>query len=169
MPKGSGSAGSAAVRFMTAGTYQREVEAQTSFQLVAATEYEIAIVANNILAGAVSDQLFSWIRLNTLIGTAAESLAVEWALIKCTATDATQDMNSAAQMEILQKEGRVFGRGLLQHGSQSTTGYAKLSVEFYNVKLLIGEELRLLLRPLVGTVAATCNAYSVIEWRKVGS
>lgn len=135
---------------------------------VGGTEAEVLAVATDIAGSATADTMYSWIRAKIyLLNTAVEPLVYEWALIKCQSTDALQDLSDEAVMEKLQKESRIFAREFHATG-KNESGLKPISFELYNVKLDLGEELRLVVLPHRSTAGATAEYYGVLEWRQVG-
>jgi hypothetical protein len=154
---------------MTAGTYQRELSSQTAITWTGGTETEVTALANSIVANvADQDEMWSWIRFQFYVGHSSAFMYYEYMVIKCLATDATQDLNSSSVVESLHKQSRIFARGLMY--SCSSAGASKpIKLELYNVKLEYGEELRLLIRPLHDVVGATGMVYGLLEFRRVGT
>lgn len=171
MPRSLGARTGPAVEYVTAGTYQRLTLESTGVALVKGTELELDTnISDNIRGDGVSDALFSWIRYLGYFGTLSTySTAIEWMLLKCLQSDGTQDLSDPAVVERLQKESRLFARGMIVNGSaEAGNGYRKLAFEVYNVKLQLGEELRLVGRPLLAVGASNFVGYGVLEWRQVG-
>lgn len=154
--------------FVTSGTYQRTVSTSVAQDWVADTEVEVPEVATNIKSSATSDALFSWVRYLGYVWRSDGDYAYEWMLIRCGTGEATQDLSDASVVEALQKEGRLFARGFFANASTASGGRpTKIAFEVYNVNLPIDNELRLVVRPLVGATD-TIQYYSVLEWRQVG-
>lgn len=154
--------------FVTRGTYQREVFSQLALTFAGATEDEVDAVATNIVASADKDELFSWVRCQFKVHSVAEAFHYEWMLIRCLSADAMQDLDDSDTMEYLQKEGRVLKRGLVSVALPNYAAARWQKFEVYNVALNDGEELRLLIRPLVGSTADAGRIYGLLEWRQVG-
>lgn len=159
--------GRVGIEFVTKGTYQRSLISDVNRQIAATVEYEVADVATAIAGSATADTLYSWVRgrgwfLNSV---AAEGICLEWMIIKCASGDALQDLNDSAIVEDLHREGRVFARDMCAFVS----GSRQFEFEFYNVKLDLGDELRMVVRPITGTAGATFHTVGVLEWRQVGT
>lgn len=158
-----------AVQFVTSGTYQRDIVYQDSIQWAAGTEDEVDQVATSIAGSGTEDTMYSWIRGKIYINNnSGEHMCYEWALIKCQSADAMQDLNDAAAMEKLMRESRIFGRDIWACGA-TRTSLKPVKFELYQVKLQVGEELRLVVRPVVGSAAGSVGYMGLIEYRKVGS
>jgi hypothetical protein len=158
----------AAVDYVTAGTYKRSISSQTGISLVGGTEVEVLDLASTIHGGASADALFSWLRGIVVVSCGIDISILEWMIFRCKSTDALQDLNDAAVVELAQKEGRLFARGVITRGQGQYASPVQTKFEFYNVKLAPDEELRMVLRPIVSGTAAAANIYTVLEWRQVG-
>ena len=159
-----------AIQHVTQGTYQREIVDSNALTFVAGTEYEVAVLASNVLADtADKDELFSWVRGMFFVFDTGTYCAFEWMVYKTLIADADVDMNASAAMEALHKDSKLFGRGILLQPDPDSGGPVRpVKFEFFNVKLRYGEELRLLLRPIAASGGATGHVHGVIEWRQVG-
>lgn len=156
------------VQFVTSGTYQRALVYQDNMTWVANTEDEVDGVAAAIAGDVTKDTMYSWIRAKIYVNNnVAEHMGFEWALIKCASGDALQDLNSAADMEKLMKESRIFARDV-QYYSLSRGSVKPIRFELFNVKLNLGDELRLVVRPLCASAGASMYYIGLIEWRQVG-
>lgn len=161
---GSGPTG---LQFVTSGTYQREVVNQSGLDLVVGTEAEIPELATNIVC--TEDALLSWVRMHWAHYSHTEAELYEWFVIKCQSSDGIQDLSSATVVEDLQRLKKIFGRGVV---TQCAAAYGKVKVmklEFFQVKLNRGEELRLVLRPILANTASAGKYFAVLEWRQVGA
>jgi hypothetical protein len=168
MPKGVRR--SPAVDFVTGGTYQRNVVNETGITFTAGTEIEGTSLASVIVADvADQDSLFSWVRGKLYIYHNSLPIIFEWMIIKCLGTDALQDLNDNAVVEKLHKESRIMARDVSYGGTPTYVPPKNIKFEFYNVKLDTGEELRLVIRPILGGAGATGVICGLLEWREVGA
>lgn len=167
--KDTGGISEVSLSHVTSGTYQREIISQTGLTFAAGTEAEVTAIAANVIADDAKDALFSWVRVSFVLYSTAEEMVYEWALIRCDKDDATQDLNDSPTVELLQKEGRILKRGMatVPVPSNSPVRWQRFSV--YQVQLFDDEELRLLIRPITGSSAATGRIYGLLEWREVGA
>lgn len=159
-----------AVRHATEGTYQRAVLHMTGLNFVEGTEYEVSTVADVIVASTENeDELFTWVRGMYFVYSTSAHMSFEWALIKIDSADADPDLNSGTIFERLHKEKRVFARGMILNPDPDVGGPVKpFKFEVHQVKLLYGEELRLLLRPIGVSGAADGQVVGLLEWRQQG-
>lgn len=155
--------------FLGKGTYQRDLIADTAQSWTGATEFEVDELSDAVFASG-KDEMYSWVRGMVFLYDSDAFWGYEWMVIKCDSADALQDLNNNSAVEDLLKEGRIFARGLHMLPAPSTGAPVRpIKFEFYKVELQDGEELRLVIRPLI-----TCNAgkgyiYGILEWRQVGN
>lgn len=163
------SAGGVAVAYVTAGTYQRDLIQAEAQAFTQGTEFEISDVSDAIVAATANkDELFSWVRGKVFKFITDGYDCYEWMVLRQNSADALPDLNDNAAVEILQKEKRIYTRGFELVPDPDSGGPVKpIKFELFNVKLRYGEEIRLVIRPLV-TTAATGRYYGLIEWRQVG-
>lgn len=148
------------------GTYQTE-QINVSADLTAGTEWELAVMAANILANTDSkDEVFSWIRLTMVSYDTAQGIVFEWFVVRCLITDALQDMDDEGVVEALQKDNRILRRGFYRTGSPLYTNAPILDEEFHKVRLRYGEELRFIVNPIYCGAAQFFQGR--LEWRQQG-
>lgn len=162
-------ASSTAVKFVTRGTYQREIVNNGALTFADGTEYEIPAIAQNVLAGTANqDELYSWIRGIVYVYDTTGTMMYEWMLLKLGTADADPDLNDSPTVELLHKEKKIFGRGITMVCDPDAGAPVKpIKFELYQVHLPYGKELRLLIRPITVTGAATGYCKGLLEWRKV--
>lgn len=155
--------------FVAEGTYQRTTVSVDTATFVAGTEYEVANVANLILASTANqDEMYTWIRGMMFVYDTATAMCYEWFVIRCEITDATQDLDDSTVAEALHKDKKIYARGLIMAPDPDMGGPVKpIKFEFHKVRLRYGEELRLLLRPILVSGGATGYVKGVLEWRQV--
>lgn len=159
-----------AIRHATEGTYQRAILHETVINFAEGTEYEITHLAANLVADtADKDELFTWVRGMYFVYSTSAHMSFEWILMRIDAADADPDFNSASTFERLHKEKRIFARGIILNPDPDVGGPVKpFKFEVHQVKLLYGEELRLLLRPIGVSGAADGQVVGLLEWRQQG-
>jgi hypothetical protein len=157
---------SASVKFLTSGTYRMSDWSDPVLGFVADTEVEVPIVSTEVYASG-TDEMYSFVRGKFWFTCTTTSSIAEWYLLKCLATDATQDLSNDTVVEGLQVDRRIFARGVFTTGIEGYSPFGVIKFAKYNVKLRDGEELRLLVRPIKAG-AVTIKAYGILEWRKVG-
>lgn len=153
---------------VVSGTYHRELITATGVTDAAGTERELTTLANIVKADS-KDELFSWIRYVVYRWSSADPICYEWAVIRCQQSDATQDLNADATVEGLQRMGRILKRGIIWDLPVAGSGPRPIKFELFNVKLDVGEELRILLCPWVSTAGATVSEKGLLEYRQVGN
>lgn len=168
MTMGPGSPSAPSLKYVTQGTYQRDIVLTESQTWTIGTEFEVTDLSDVIIASTVSkDELFSWVRGQIFCYKTGDGFLFEWMLIRQKTADSLPDLNDNAAVELLQKEKRIFARGLVH---QPAPEYSKLSAvkfEVFNVGLRYGEELRFVVRPLTAA-SGTGFLKGLIEWRQVG-
>ena len=161
---------SSAVEYVTSGTYQRQDWLATAQTQTVGTEYEIAYVSGVIVAETANkNELFSWVRGQVFLYETAQYSAFEWFLVRMDTADAIPNLDDEPTAEKLQREKRIMSRGLICQGHPTYGGLRPIKFEVFNVKLVYGEELRLIIRPLVASGAAQSTHFGLLEWRQVGT
>lgn len=168
MPRDS-SGQNVGLEYVTSGTYQCEHSPPTALSVVADTEVELGLLATNIVC--TEDALISWIRYRWAVWSIDEPLVFEWFLIKCQSTDAIQDLSDNLVIEGLQRDSKIFARGVQVEpvGGRDATAPVLHTHQFYNVKLKRGEELRMVIMPYSSCTASHAFAVQLLEWRQVGA
>lgn len=160
-------AGEPGLQFVTSGTYQRAVTAATVCSPTSGTEFELPLIAANIFC--TEDAMLSWVRYQFLLAANNEYCAYEWFILKCQSTAGIQDLSDSTVVEDLQREKRIFSRGLMINPPCEDSVPRLVKVEYFNVKLNRGEELRCVIRPLRTNGANTGVYLELLEWRQVGA
>lgn len=168
MPRGTSSAG-VAVKFVTSGSYQREVSVWNDFTMTVNVENEVTGSASAV-NGLTKDELYSWVRHWFAIQASDEPSAYEWFQILCLSSDALQDMSDSAVVEGLQVTKKILARGLVHHQPHYLAYGTKLiKTEYFNLKMPYGWELRTIVRPLRTNTTNHAQKFEIIEYRKVGA
>lgn len=148
-----------------AGTFHRDVDSSSDWDLVKDTEVEIPTVSDNIVANG-SDKYFRWIRIWFWAqGGAGIQVPLEYVLMRCKSTDALIDLNSAAEFELAQKQSRILAHGWYFVNEGQYVAAKLLSLNKYKIQLYDGEELRLVFRPAYSAVDTIYEA--VVQWREL--
>jgi hypothetical protein len=168
MAKGAG-ASKQALDHLAKGTYQR-VDFSATENFAAGTEVVVTSMSDNICTPtAVDEAMYSWVRWTGFIFDTGLWCIFEYAVIRCDHDDALQDLNDEAAVEDLHREGRILMRDFVMQPTPSYGRLKELELEFYNVKLLPDEELRLILRPLFDDSGVDAiRVAGIVEWRQVG-
>lgn len=158
------------VEFLAKGTYQRMEFETTLNDFVAGTEQVVTAMSDNIAAPETTEAMYSWIRFTTFVVDQGDWSVFEYAVVRCDADDAMQNLNDETAVEELHREGRILSRDLVMQPAPLYGRMRELELEFYNVKLLPDEQLRFIVRPLRTSAgsAGQARAYGVLEWRQVG-
>lgn len=151
--------------FVTQGTYNVFRATDSGIAWTDGTEYESTRVSNQVLASG-KDELYSWVRGQFLLYSVGSPWRYEWFVVRMNSADALPDFDTSSEVEVLQKEKRIYARGMIMAPLRTYSSIRTVKFELYNVKLRDGEELRLIIKPY-GTVADGV-VQSVMEWRKVG-
>lgn len=158
---------SQALEQVTNASYQREI-VNDSGTLAAGAELEGVAFSDNIKASG-SDALFPWIRAHVYFAGMDSYDLVFWYVVKCLSTDALQNISDSAVLEGLQKTGKVFARGVLPVNTVGVgTFRGTKELEWKNVKLKDGEELRLIVHTLFGQETSGLAIVTDLEWRQTG-
>lgn len=155
-----------ALEHVTRGTYHRASVDTGSQTWTISTELELDELSD-VLAASGKDEMFSWIRYQFWLYSAASACRFEWMLVKQLSTEALPDMNDDATMEYLFKERKIFARGLMAQ-TAPTYGVRMIKGELYNVKLSDGEELRFVIRPMTAGLSDMAEK-GLIEYRQIGN
>lgn len=147
------------------GTYQYVEISVVPQDLTVGTDYEIGAVATALIA-AGQDERVLWARAKIFTCDNGQQMLGKWALIKCLATDALQDLNSATDLELLLKRKHILARGWVQSPHVSYGRMSHIDFEVFNVDLNDGEELRLVYCPVVAGSAQPF--YGDLEYRIAG-
>lgn len=148
------------------GTYQRELIYTGPTDWTVGTEVEQATVAQYLVASG-QDEKILWARFHCFLFDTTVATITEWMLIKCSATDAIQDLNDSAVIELLLKRGKILKRGWHRDSSEAYGNSRAIKWEVYNVNLNDGEELRMLFRP-VTNAGANQMVIGELEYRIAG-
>lgn len=167
--KGGGGTSSQAISHVTSGTYHRDIISLADQTWATGSEFEVTTVASHIVADDSRDALFSWIRAKMYIFSIAERQFYEYAVIRCDKDEALQDLDDDTVMENLHKQGRILRRDLIMCCDPDGGSVPAVKFELYNVKLDDDEELRMVVRPIVASSAASGNVFGLLEWREVGA
>lgn len=153
--------------FVTQGTYNVYRATDSGLSFTAGTEYASSRLSNQVAASG-KDEMYSWIRgMFRIIHSDASVCSGEWFVLKQKTTDALPDMDTSAEVEVLQKEKRIFAHGMFSNGSATYYPPKWIKFQLYNVKLNDGEELRFVFKPFTTTVGHG-QIMSIMEWRAVG-
>lgn len=158
--------GGTGLDYVLSGTYQCASTTTTSCTFTTDTEFELPLLATSIVC--IEDALLSWVRYRFWCWGGDEQAFYEWFVIKCQSTDATQDLSSSTVLEDLQREHRIIKRGAVATPVTTSMRGKPIMIELFNLKLVRGEELRLLVRPLYTGTASHGKYIELCEWRQVG-
>lgn len=154
-----------AVRLMGEGTFQRGLIDTNAGTWVADTEYDISAIRTNLVASG-ADKVFPWVRFKVYVFSTAVSTWMEWMLYKLETGAALPDFDNSAEIEADKKRGRIFGHGTFFQMSSAISAPIPIKGLYRNIKLIDGEELRLVLKPATAA-AATVESRGIIEFTEV--
>jgi len=151
-----------ALKWLTKGQYQYVPIDATGSTFTDGTEFQESGISTALKASG-QDKVFPWVRIRLWYQSAASNLAFDWAVVKQLTTDALPDLDSSAVIEVLKKDGVLFAWDTMFQPKNAAGVPRRLQVEFRNVFLRDGQEIRLVIAPRA-TSAADVNTWGKLEY-----